>query len=53
MGERVVRVSVVIIGAGVAGLTAADQFIKEGMTDFLILEATDRIGGRVLSLPKG
>jgi phytoene dehydrogenase-like protein len=38
--------SVIIIGGGLSGLTAARQLHKEGI-DFLLLEATDRIGGRV------
>ncbi len=38
--------SVIIIGGGLAGLTAARQLHKNGI-DFLLLEATDRLGGRV------
>ncbi len=38
--------SVIIIGGGLAGLTAARQIHEKGI-DFLLLEATDRIGGRV------
>lgn len=38
--------SVIIIGGGLSGLTAARQLHKKGI-DFLLLEATDRIGGRV------
>ncbi|MFT4973510.1 MAG: phytoene dehydrogenase-like protein [Saprospiraceae bacterium] len=36
----------IIIGAGLAGLTAARQLQEKGI-DSIILEATDRIGGRV------
>ncbi len=36
----------IIIGGGLAGLTAARQLHQNGI-DFLLLEATDRIGGRV------
>lgn len=36
----------IIIGAGLAGLSAARQLYKNGI-DFILLEATDRIGGRV------
>jgi phytoene dehydrogenase-like protein len=36
----------IIIGGGLSGLTAARQLHKKGI-DFLLLEATDRIGGRV------
>jgi phytoene dehydrogenase-like protein len=38
--------SVIIIGGGLSGLTAARQLHKKGI-DFLLLEATDRIGGRI------
>jgi uncharacterized protein with NAD-binding domain and iron-sulfur cluster len=38
--------SVVIIGAGIAGLSCAKYLIENNMDDFIILEAGDRIGGR-------
>lgn len=41
---------VIIIGAGISGLTTAYQLHKKGV-DFRILEARDRIGGRVQSVP--
>lgn len=40
------RKKVVIIGAGCAGLSAAYTLQKQGV-DYVVLEATDRIGGRV------
>jgi monoamine oxidase len=40
---------VLIIGAGAAGLMAA-RILKQKNTPFTILEATDRIGGRALTL---
>ncbi|SDH77404.1 monoamine oxidase [Sinosporangium album] len=43
---------VVVIGAGVAGLTAAYELGKAGY-DCVVLEAADRIGGRVLTLRGG
>jgi len=43
---------VVIVGAGSAGLYAAKNLIEDGY-DVLIIEATDRIGGRVYSADLG
>lgn len=42
---------VLIIGAGVAGLAAANHLLQNGCMDFCLLEARDRIGGRVVSIP--
>lgn len=42
------QTDVLIIGAGLAGLSLADQ-LQRGGQDFLLLEARDRTGGRVLS----
>lgn len=39
--------SVVIVGAGVAGLAAANELRGNGFEDVVILEARDRIGGRI------
>lgn len=44
---------VIIIGAGMAGLSAANHLIKNGMTDFRILEARNRSGGRIVSINLG
>jgi monoamine oxidase len=41
---------VIIIGAGLAGLYAAEMLIKQGIS-VKVLEATDRWGGRMRSLP--
>ncbi len=38
--------TVIIIGGGLAGLTAATQLHQKGV-DFVLLEASDRIGGRI------
>lgn len=44
---------VLIIGAGMAGLSAANHLIKNGQSDFKILEARSRIGGRIISIEMG
>ena len=39
--------SVIIIGAGAAGIAAASKLLKDGFKDVTILEAENRIGGRI------
>ena len=39
--------NVIIIGAGIAGLSAACHLNKNNVKDVVILEARDRIGGRL------
>lgn len=36
-----------------AGLSAANHLIKNGLTDFKIIEARSRIGGRIISIEMG
>ena len=40
---------VLILGAGMAGIKAAEVLQSHGMTDFIILEGSNRIGGRLLN----
>jgi monoamine oxidase len=47
--ERTERTDVAVVGAGAAGLAAADALRREGL-GVIVLEARDRIGGRVLTL---
>jgi len=44
--ENVEKPEVIIIGAGMSGLAAAQELHKAGV-DVLILEARDRVGGRI------
>ena len=48
--RRTRRVDVVIVGAGLAGLVAADRIRSAGKS-VLVLEARDRVGGRILNHP--
>jgi monoamine oxidase len=41
-----VRASAVVVGAGVAGLAAAVELCKAGITRVVVLEAGNRVGGR-------
>lgn len=43
----------IIIGAGISGITAANHLAKAGLSDFIILEASDRTGGRIWSVDLG
>ncbi len=42
--------NVIIIGAGSAGLGAAQDLYQHGVKDVLVIEARDRIGGRVWTI---
>lgn len=44
---------VVIIGAGISGLAAAAQLHKSGITNVIVLEGSNRIGGRISSVELG
>lgn len=46
-GGRVTRAAVLILGAGLAGIGAGKVLSKGGVSDFLILEAADAVGGRL------
>ncbi|GFY92221.1 polyamine oxidase 1 [Actinidia rufa] len=45
--ESPVRSTVIIVGAGVSGISAAKVLAENGVDDIVILEASNRIGGRI------
>ena len=52
MDARVIQADVAVIGAGVAGLAAARRLVAEGR-DVVVLEARDRVGGRLWNTELG
>ena len=44
---------IVVIGGGISGVAAAVKLIENGYEDVAILEAENRIGGRIFSIPYG
>jgi monoamine oxidase len=42
-----------IVGAGVSGLAAAINLLENEYTEFLVVEASDRIGGRCFTIEYG
>ncbi|XP_066156163.1 peroxisomal N(1)-acetyl-spermine/spermidine oxidase-like [Euwallacea fornicatus] len=45
--------SVIVIGAGAAGIAAAAYLVDRGVNDVIVLEAENRIGGRINTVPFG
>ena len=44
---------VLIIGGGISGLSAASHLAKNGFKDFRLLEARNRLGGRIATMQIG
>jgi monoamine oxidase len=44
---------IVIVGAGLSGISAAAKLLENGFEDIVILEAENRIGGRIHSIDYG
>src|SRR3954454_8776 len=51
--RRARRADVVVIGAGISGLTAARRLVQAGVKSVLVLEASDHVGGRTINLDVG
>ena len=47
------RCSTLVIGAGMSGVTAALNLLKNGHDDLLVVESLDRIGGRMNTIVVG
>ena len=44
---------IIVIGAGISGLAAAAQLYKSGFSNVVVLEASNRLGGRISSVELG
>ena len=51
--EKAKEVDVVVVGGGVAGLTALNTLLQHNLTNVVLLEAQDRLGGRVRTYRQG
>jgi polyamine oxidase len=49
----IVNGRVIIVGAGIAGVAAAQRLLDAGIEDFLILESRHEVGGRMATVPFG
>jgi cation diffusion facilitator CzcD-associated flavoprotein CzcO len=47
------EVQIVIVGAGASGIAAATWLLEHGVDNLVILEAENRIGGRINTTPFG
>ncbi len=47
------KARVAIIGGGLSGLYAAALLEERGIRDYVLLEARETLGGRILSMPRG
>lgn len=54
MAETIINSpSILIVGAGASGIAAASKLLENGFENLTILEAENRIGGRICSVPFG
>ncbi len=47
MTQNIINVKTAIVGAGIAGIAASINLLKNNYFDFIQLEVNDRIGGRM------
>ncbi|EEZ98988.1 peroxisomal N(1)-acetyl-spermine/spermidine oxidase [Tribolium castaneum] len=52
-GKDSSQCKVLIVGAGMAGLSAAYHLSKNGFNDYKLLEARNRVGGRIVQIKMG
>uniref|UniRef100_A0A182Y2A2 Amine oxidase domain-containing protein n=1 Tax=Anopheles stephensi TaxID=30069 RepID=A0A182Y2A2_ANOST len=50
-GAAIKNPRIIVIGAGAAGIATASRLYQRGLKNVTIVEASDRIGGRVYSVP--
>ena len=48
---KVNSTKILILGAGLSGITAAKTLLDKGITDFLILDGKNYTGGRIHAVP--
>eukprot|EP00002_Diphylleia_rotans_P012778 TRINITY_DN2495_c0_g1_i1.p1 TRINITY_DN2495_c0_g1~~TRINITY_DN2495_c0_g1_i1.p1 ORF type:complete len:483 (+),score=80.38 TRINITY_DN2495_c0_g1_i1:45-1493(+) len=53
MSAKVVTVDVAVVGAGISGLIAARDLIRGGITNVVVIDGRDRVGGRTHSRKVG
>jgi uncharacterized protein with NAD-binding domain and iron-sulfur cluster len=41
----------IVIGGGISGLACCVKLIEQGITDILLIEANDSLGGRIKTVP--
>lgn len=51
--ERSKNPKIIIVGAGASGIAAASKLLQNNFTNLVILEAENRIGGRVQTVDFG
>lgn len=44
---------IIIVGAGASGIAAATRLVFAGFKNVLVLEAENRMGGRICTIPFG